>query len=201
GGPCSDEEIDDMYEQFLPLQKKTLRNHSVLIDGAAEVAKQLRQQDIKIGSSTGYTQELMIEVAAAAKEQGYDPDCILGAEDAPRGRPAPFLLFEAAKRMNVYPMSKIVKVDDTPVGIQAGINAGCWTIGVSRTGNCVGLSVEEIKQLSQAELNEAIQLANDKLFGAGAHFMIESVTELFGVLKTINSLISQGRYPQQGVPA
>ena len=51
-------------------------------------------------------------------------------------------------RLDVFPMTSMVKVDDTPVGIEAGRNAGCWTVGVTRTGNCVGLSVEEIDQLA-----------------------------------------------------
>ena len=95
GRDCEDEDIDRMYEQFLPLQKETLRNHSQLIDGAAEAADTCRAMGLKIGSSTGYTRELMIDVKTKAKEQGYEPEITLTAEDAPRGGPAPYLLFEA----------------------------------------------------------------------------------------------------------
>ena len=37
GAECSDSDIDAMYADFLPLQKSTLAEHCVLIDGIDEV--------------------------------------------------------------------------------------------------------------------------------------------------------------------
>ena len=34
----------------------------------------------------------------------------------------------------------VIKVDDTVSGIEEGINAGCWTVGVYKYGNYVNLS-------------------------------------------------------------
>ncbi len=184
-----------MYADFLPLQKATLADHSQLISGAAEVVQWCRDRGLKIGSSTGYTRELMEVVTAAAATQGYVADCVLCSEDAPKCRPAPFLLFEAAKRMGVYPMWHVVKVDDTPVGIQAGRNAGCWTIGITRTGNCVGLSETELAQLSPAEQQQHIDEAALTLRSAGAHYVLDSVANMRTILKAIESQIAQGEYP------
>lgn len=44
-----------------------------------------------IGSSTGYTQELMEIVAPIAALRGYAPDVMVCADDVPAGRPAPWL--------------------------------------------------------------------------------------------------------------
>jgi len=195
GSCCQDSDIDAMYADFLPLQQRTLQAHSRMIDGAVEMVAWCREQGLKIGSSTGYTRELMETVSAAAKQQGYVPDCILCSEDAPEGRPAPWLLFEAAKRMNVYPMWHIVKVDDTPVGIQAGRNAGCWTVGVTRTGNGVGLSVEETQSLPPELLARRCNTAEAKLRSAGAHYVIESIAHLRPVLLDIEDRLNQGHHP------
>ena len=43
------------------------------------------------------------------------------------------------------------KVDDTVVGIDEGLNAGCWTVGLAISGNEVGLSYEEWSALSADE--------------------------------------------------
>ena len=43
------------------------------------------------------------------------------------------------------------KVDDTVVGIDEGLNAGCWTVGLAISGNEVGLSYEEWSSLSADE--------------------------------------------------
>ena len=195
GRTFADEEIDLMYAEFLPLQKETLRDHCQLIHGASKAVEQCRRLGLKIGSSTGYTRELMEVVSQAAREQGYQPDCVLCAEDAPRGRPAPFLLHEAAKRMDVYPMWSIVKVDDTPVGIEAGRNAGCWTIGITRTGNGVGLSATEIDNLPPTEVQRVCDLAADQLNRAGAHFTVESVADVPELLMTIEQQAADGVSP------
>jgi phosphonoacetaldehyde hydrolase len=150
---------------------------------------------LKIGSSTGYTRELMDVVTHSASQQGYTPDCVLCAEDAPRGRPAPYLLFEAAMRLDVYPMWTIVKVDDTLVGIEAGRNAGCWTVGVTQTGNGVGLSREEIAATSADVVSRLCQNAADRLATAGAHFIIESVADLPNLIRDIDGKMAKGVLP------
>ena len=196
GSPCGNEDVDGMYEEFLPLQKETLTRHCELIPGAAQAVERCREMGLKIGSSTGYTHELMEIVAKSASEQGYSPDCILCAEDAPRGRPAPYLLYQAAMRLDVYPASAIVKVDDTPVGIEAGRHAGCWTVGVTRTGNCVGLSLDEVAALPADDLSRICQEAANQLREAGAHFTVSSVAELPSVIEEIERQSTKGVLPR-----
>lgn len=195
GSVCSEADIDAMYADFLPLQKDTLAEHCQMIDGATDIAAWCRQRGLKIGSSTGYTRELMEVVAPAAAAQGYEADCVLCSEDAPKGRPAPYLIYEAAKRMDVYPLWQFVKVDDTPVGIKAGRNAGCWTVGVTRTGNGVGLSVKELAALSAEEVAAKCDEAAAKLNAAGAHFIVESVADLKPVLQQIEQQAASGTSP------
>ena len=195
GHVCSEDDIDAMYRDFLPLQKATLASHCDLIPGIAEMFRNMRECELKIGSSTGYTRELMDVVVPIAREQGYDPDCVLCAEDAPKGRPAPFLLFIAAMQLHIYPMWRIVKVDDTPVGIEAGKNAGCWTVGVTRTGNGVGLSESEFEALSEEERTAKIQTAGETLLSADADYLVESAADLMPVLREIDDRISSGNRP------
>ncbi|MFO0918422.1 MAG: HAD hydrolase-like protein [Planctomycetaceae bacterium] len=195
GCPCGAADIDAMYADFLPMQKSVLLEHSQVIAGVADAVAACRQRGLKIGSSTGYTRELMEIVSRAAREQGYEPNCVLCAEDAPRGRPAPYLLYEAAMRLSVYPTWTMVNVDDTPVGIQAGRNAGCWCVGITRTGNGVGLSAEEAAKLSQAELRQSCDAAGDQLKAAGAHFLLESVAEIPALLTEIEQRAARGELP------
>ena len=197
GRDCEEQDIDNMYEQFLPLQKETLRNHSRLISGAAEAANTCRALGLKIGSSTGYTRELMVDVKTKAKEQGYEPDITLCAEDAPKGRPAPYLLFEAAKQLDVYPLQSIVKVDDTILGVEAGINAGCWSIGITQTGNLLGISEDEIQALPADELAVRTSEISQQFERAGAHLTIDSVCQIESALLKIDAAIEAGSFPQR----
>ena len=197
GADCSEADIDALYEQFLPLQKETLKTHSELIPGVAAMAEGLRARGLKIGSTTGYTQELMSVVIPEAKAQGFEADCVYCAGDVPLGRPAPFLLFECAKTLGVYPMWTVVKVDDTPVGIEAGRNAGCWTVGVTRSGNGVGLTEEAFAALGEDEQKARLDHAGKPLTDAGAHALVESVADLPQVLEVCDRLLAEGQFPMQ----
>ncbi|QEH33520.1 Phosphonoacetaldehyde hydrolase [Aquisphaera giovannonii] len=197
GGPCIDGDVDAIYEEFLPLQLEVLRDHSEVISGVPEAVSACRGMGLKIGSSTGYTRELMKVVSAAAKEQGYEPDCVFGADDARRGRPAPYLLFRAAEALDVFPLWKTVAVDDTTIGIAAGRNAGCWTVGITRTGNGVGLSAEEIRRRPAAEVDELCRLAGESLRRAGADYVIESVADLPSIIERIQTRMARGESPPQ----
>ena len=195
GRPCVASDIDQMYADFLPLQKSVLRDHCDMIPGVVSVIEELRQLGLKIGSTTGYTRELMEIVSTEATRQGYTPECIICAEDAVRGRPAPYLIYEAARRLDTFPLWEMVVVDDTRVGIAAGRNAGCWTIGVTRTGNGLGLSVDEVEQLPRLECERRCQEAANTLLAAGAHSVIESVAEIVPVIQEFDRRATNGEKP------
>ena len=182
----NEENVDQLYERFLPLQTEVISQHCDLIPGALDTFQWFLDHQIKVASTTGYTRAIMDVVTEIAAEAGYKPEVVLCADDAEKGRPAPWLIFECARRLGVYPMDQIVKVDDTVVGIEAGVNAGTWRVGVSKSGNLLGLSEPEMSELPADELNERLAEAELKLKNAGAQFVIHSVAELPGVIQEIN---------------
>lgn len=188
-------DIDLMYAEFLPLQLETLKLHGDVIPGAVETFQACRTRGMKIGSSTGYTQALMEVVTASALERGLQVDALICADDVPAGRPAPWMCFEAAKRLGVYPLRSVVKIDDTTVGIEAGRNAGCWTVGVTASGNLMGLSEQEWHDLRPAEKQDRLSGAEQAFLAAGAHYTIESVSNLMHVIDDIDRRLNAGERP------
>ena len=182
GRPAGPADVDRLYDDFLPLQTVVLERHADVIAGVSEVVAECRKRGVKIGATTGYTQALMEVAAPLARAGGYEPDVIICADDVPRGRPAPWMLFRAAERLDVYPMSEVVVVDDTRVGIEAGLNAGAWTVAITRTGNSLGLSLEELARLDRDDLAARLESAAEEFRRAGAHRVIESVADLSQVL-------------------
>lgn len=179
GALPTDSDVQAMYDEFLPLQKQTLAERgSEVIAGVPEAIAELRSRGIAIGSTTGYTRALMDVVAPIAARGGYAPDVIICSDDVSAGRPAPWMNFRAAEQLGVYPMDTIVVVDDTPLGIAAGRSAGAWTIAVSRTGNALGLSAQEVAALSAPELQGRLSQIESEFTAAGAHVVLHSVTEL-----------------------
>jgi phosphonoacetaldehyde hydrolase len=180
-------DVDSMYEEFLPLQKSVLSQHSDVIPGVVETVAALRRRGIRIGSTTGYTRELMDIVEPLAREQGYAPDVVLTTNDVPAGRPAPWMNVRAAEALGVIRFQNIVAVDDTPVGLQAARNGGMWAVGVSRTGNALGLSEVEVAALDSAELRRRLDAIERDFRQQGAQFVVESVADLPAVLEEIES--------------
>ncbi len=50
---------------------------------------------VLLGSTTGYTRDLMSVVLPLAKEAGVAPDAAVCSDDVPSGRPRPWMLLEA----------------------------------------------------------------------------------------------------------
>jgi phosphonoacetaldehyde hydrolase len=195
GGPCTSRDIDELYADFLPRQLRCIEQYSDLIPGVSETIERCRERGLKIGSSTGYTAEIMELVMARAREQGFAPDAMLCASDIAEGRPAPWLIFENARRLGVYPMAAIAKVDDTVAGIEAGLNAGTWTSAVAKTGNEVGLSEDELNGRGEAERIQLIERARGRLQQARPHYVVDSLSDVLPVLDEIDERLAAGHTP------
>lgn len=171
-------DIDRMYERFLPIQKELLLTHSDVIPGVVEAIRQCREWGIKIGSTTGYSRELMEVVAPIAAAQGYSPDVIVCADDVAKGRPSPQMNLRAAELLGVPPSSEVLVLDDTTVGCEAGKRAGCIAVGVSKTGNMLGMTLQEIEAEDPEEMEDALIDVDWPLREAGARFVIPAVADL-----------------------
>ncbi len=188
-------DIDAVYELFVPMNVEVAARYADVIPGAAAAVDLLRGRGLKIGSSTGYTREIMAEVIPVAAAQGYVPDCIVCTGDTPDGRPTPFMLYRAFLDLKVWPAWACIKVDDTEVGIEEGRNGGCWTVGVAVTGNVFGLSLAETRALPADALASRRAAAAARLDAAGAHYVIDGVADILPVAQAIEERLARGERP------
>ncbi len=195
GQPMGEEDIDEMYEVFAPLLLDVLAEHSQLIPGTVDTMAALRQRGMRIAGTTGYFKEAMDVVAAAAARQGYTPDISIASTEVPAGRPAPWLIFRAMEQLRVYPPRLVVKIGDTRPDVEAGLNAGVWTIGLAQTGNEVGLTEVEWQALSDAARAKNLENARQVLADAGAHYVVDGIWDLPDVFDEINRRLVQGEKP------
>ena len=188
-------DIDAVYAAFVPRNVAVAARHATLVPGAAEVAAELRREGVKIGSTTGYTREIMAEILPVAAAQGFAPDNLVCTGDTPEGRPAPYMLYKSFLELEVWPASSVIKVDDTEVGVAEGLNAGAWAVGVSVSGNAFGLSRENAMALDPAEFERRRAKAAKTLERAGAHYVIDSVADLMSVARAIDARLAKGARP------
>ena len=177
GATPSTDDLDALYADFIPRQIECLGDHSAVIRGVPAAVERMRSRGMKIGTTTGYTRPMLSFLMERARAQGFDPDCSLCPDDVPAGRPAPWMCYLNAIRLQAYPLWAFVKIGDTPSDIAEGRNAGMWTIGVTRTGNETGLTETEWDLALEAEKKSLLAAAAIRLKEAGAHFIAESAAE------------------------
>src|SRR5215469_6623053 len=174
---ATDADIERIYQRLVPAMTEAAARASALIPGAAETASALTALGVRIGSGTGYTREMMASILASAAGQGYAPEMVVCAGETPSGRPAPLMTWKALIALDAWPARACIKVDDAPVGIEEGRLAGCWTIGLSASGNGVGMTRDSYLALSPEERSAKLAVAEASLRDAGADFVIEDVSQ------------------------
>ncbi|XP_070581127.1 phosphonoacetaldehyde hydrolase-like [Ptychodera flava] len=195
GKPPTEGDIDRMYKEFVPMQLSCLADYSNVITGVVETVQKLKDDGIKIGSTTGYPSAIVDVLKPIAAKQGYAPDCYVAADEVPQSRPCPYMVWLNGIKLDVHPIEAIVKVDDTVDGVREGITAGCWSVGVAKTGNYVAASESELHSMDPVELNRRLKRAYDILIDSGAHYVIDTVMDLPSVIEDINRRLSRGEKP------
>ena len=178
GAAPTDTDIDAILAHFEPVNAKVAAAHADLIPGALDMLAALDQRGIKVGSTTGYTRLIMQSVLPVAAAQGYAPLNCVCSDDLLIGRPGPLGMYQSMVDLGVFPVSAVVKVDDTAPGIAEGVAAGCPTVGIALSGNHVGLTVEELAAASEADIAEHRASATKMLKDAGADYVIDTVADL-----------------------
>ena len=193
--PPTEADIDRMFAEFVPLQLACLSDYSTLIPGTLEVVAAMRQRGIKIGSTTGYLTEMMAINRKDGATQGYEPDSNVCASDVPAGRPYPYMCLQNVINLQVSPVEGCVKIDDTVPGVEEGLNAGMWSIGLAMSGNEVGLPLKDVQALPPADRERRRQRAYTRLSQGGAHYVVDSIADIMPCLDDIEQRLARGERP------
>jgi len=135
GRPIRNTSTDQLAERALADFERALREEYTSgeiapIEGAETTARWLAERGARIALASGFDRglvELLIE------RLGWERlfDRVLAAEDAPAGRPAPYLIFRAMIDLGVHDLARVAVVGDTPLDLEAGSHARAgWVVGV-----------------------------------------------------------------------
>jgi phosphonoacetaldehyde hydrolase len=195
GRAPTEDDVDAIYAVFVPKNIAVAARHAALIPGVSDVVAQLRAEGVKIGSTTGYTREIMAKIMPVAAAQGFVPDNVVCTGDTHEGRPTPYMLYKSFLDLKIWPAWSVIKVDDTEVGVAEGVNAGAWTVGVAVSGNVFGLSQADTTALAPAEFQQMRAAAAKKLEAAGANYVVDTVADLMPIARMIEERLASGARP------
>lgn len=191
----SKEDVDNIYNTFLPLQKEKVSDFSSLILGAKEAINSLKEKGIKIGSCSGYPRVVLDVLISAAAKNGYQPDCVIASDDLNGSRPLPTMALKNAIELKVSDVAHCVKVDDSAPGIYEGKSAGMWTVALLLSGNEAGFTQEGFLNASVQEKEEAREIAKKAFLPSAPHYSIDTIADLPAVIDKINKRIESGERP------
>lgn len=195
GSKATDADVDRLYYAFVEHQIAAIADNHQLIPGIDLVMEYCDDMGILIGVNTGYSREMIQGLLPAMAEQGFTPDSVVCASDVPAGRPYPWMCLTNAQALEVSCVQACVKVDDTAVGIEEGLNAGMWTVAVAVSGNQTGYSEAQWLALSEEERDVQAIVAHQALASSGAHYVIDSIAELPEVLDDITLRLANEERP------
>lgn len=186
GRPYDENDIQTCYSEFQRILMSSLPRYSQPIAGVVETLDLLREKGLTIGSTTGYTGEMMRSVIPAAAQRGYWVDDCVTSDGLPGGRPHPYMIYKNMCDLAVPSPHSVLKCGDTIADIHEGLNAGVWSVGVILGSNELALTEDEVKAMPAQELQQRMYEVRYRMYAAGAHFVIDTLRELPDLIEAIN---------------
>jgi HAD superfamily hydrolase (TIGR01509 family) len=130
GKPLTDAFMDEFYRR----RNIRLENEITAIDGIHDAVRHVHERcEGRIAVASGadrYKVEMMLQRVGLAQ---FFEGCIFSGHEMPRSKPFPDVYLAAASHLQVDPARCLV-VEDTPIGVAAGVAAGSTVWGFSSGG-------------------------------------------------------------------
>ena len=105
------------------------------------------------------------------------------------GRPSAEIIYRIFSNLNITRGSNCIKVDDTIPGLQEGLNAGMWVIGVIFSGNEFGKNEYEFNKLTYKEKLKFKKKISHKFKKIGVHYVIDTIKDLPKIIERVENKI------------
>ena len=125
----------DRYTQQV---SRIIESDMVVAPGVERIIEEVHTRGMPLGlasSSLRKWVDLKLKVTGLARAF----DVVFAGDEIERGKPAPDIYLEVARRLDVIP-GECLAIEDSPSGVEAAVTAGMYTVAV-RTVSTAGLDV------------------------------------------------------------
>ena len=129
GKELTEEEAQKMYD--LKAHYFHEMPEAKIFDGVTDLMKKIKDSGLKIGIVTGSAQRPLIERVTHDFGDFVSRDQITTAFDVKRGKPNPDPYLMGLKKVGNYAPSEGIVVENAPLGVRAGVAAGCYTVAIN----------------------------------------------------------------------
>jgi phosphonatase-like hydrolase len=146
-----------IFDRYSEIMLAYYKNHVKAMDGAEDTFRWCKANGIKVATDTGFHSDVNNAIIEGLKwkEKGLIDLSVDVEHTNGIGRPAPFMLFDIMKKLNIQSVHEVLKIGDTPADLLSGYNAGC-------IGNVAVLSgANSFETLSKYNHTHIIQSVKD----------------------------------------
>lgn len=109
--------------------------------------------------------------------------------------PAPDSCWQALSQLGIQRLEGCIVVSGNPLLLQAGLNAGCWTIGLAACGPLCGYAPADWQALAASEQERMRAEATLQLYRLGVHSVVDHLGEIDASLEDIGMRRQKGEKP------
>ena len=128
GREITDEEAKEMYR--VKSEHYSACPTAAMMRGTYALQQEMRRQGLRIGVVTGSGQPSLLERVQRDYRGLLSPDIFVTALNIEHGKPAPDPYLKGMEMAGTMPWQTIV-VENAPLGVKAGVAAGCFTVAVN----------------------------------------------------------------------
>mmetsp|Transcript_24348 Transcript_24348/g.70218 ORF Transcript_24348/g.70218 Transcript_24348/m.70218 type:complete len:256 (+) Transcript_24348:269-1036(+) len=193
-------DVEMLHEAFVGRQSDMVSAYSSLVPECVDAVEKIRKMGCKIAGTTGLGRSLLDASLKEAATQGFVSDSFVAGDDLEGSfgsRTQPFMIYQNMRNLQIPYVQSVVKIDDSVMGIAEGLNAGCWTVAVSRYSTHMDVdSIDQWEALGQEEQTRREQASRDKLVGeSGAHYVVDTLADVPLVIEDINARLAKQERP------
>ena len=186
---ASEEDIDDLFIRFNEVQFEKSKKIDILPE-TKQAIDYLQSRDILTGVTTGFDLPNTLAIKDQLEKNDIKIDSYVSSSCIfDEGRPNPSMIFKNMKNLNINDPIRLIKFDDTGIGITEGKNAGCWTVGVVKWSIYMEMyEMDDImgkSLLHSREYRDKVEKTKKMFYDHGADFVIHDLSELKDTLDTI----------------
>ncbi len=181
--------VMSVYEEFINCQMTEGIENIEILPETKSCINWLKDNNISTGATTGFSKPIM----NAIKEKLIDDDIHIDKYVSSTclgkpGRPNPYMMYEIINKLSISDHKRVIKIDDTCVGIEEGKNAGALTVGIAKwSTNMKMTDYSQDENMSKEEYVERLKNSREELWKANPDYVIDSLEGLPRIINHINS--------------
>ena len=181
--------VMSVYDEFIKYQMDEGISNIEILPETKNTIKWLGNNNISTGVTTGFSRPIMNAIKGKLIDEDIHIDKYVSSTCLGKpGRPNPHMINEIINSLSIADRKRVIKIDDTCVGIEEGKNAGTFTVGVAKwSTNMKMIEYNQDENMSKEEYVERLKNSREVLRLASPDYVIDDLNQLPSIINHINS--------------